>query len=995
MALKFKGILRSWLCCPAVFAVAVFAFLTSAGHAQQQSFTSITAGLGNLNVNCIAQDPAGYLWIGTENGLYRYDGRVFRQVGTADGLSGHGIQSLFVAPDGTLFVGATMSIFFSRSNGHFAPIHPPAPVNAFSPRIGSVFTAVSPDEVVTADRNGAFLLRRVAPGNWVAERKYLDGNSVWSVLAGPQGVLWYGCDDDLCRLQDGKTTHLAASLKLPPDRWLHLRLTHDGHLWLRGENHLGELIPAQNRFEEHDLPGHSNKVPYTQLIEESPGRIVVSQGSSLGIWEDGRWRFITPANGLSRYDISELFTDREGSLWIGIVGHGLMRWIGQDRWEAYTAANGLSNDIVWATLRDHQGRLWIGTESGLDYVAPGDAKPTPWTPPGIETSRAVSLAESADGAIWMGSAAGKLVRIDPKTLAATQWAIPEVYRVLSDGDHRIWIATGEGLFVADAAARDRSPHRVEDAALARPHELFTDLALQPAPAAAPDQAQTLWAAGEDCLYRFDTSRWHRIDSGLSALNPAQIAADAKGNLWAAGQFPGLMRLRIAGDRIVESEHVVRPQLLSDRIVSMAVDRRGWLWVGQDSGLTVFDGHAWRSFTQDDGLIWNDTDSDALFEDRDGSMWIGTSGGLSHLMKPQPDPAGPPAAPVFSQVAFGSATLANGARIPWSPSPLAVNVAALEFRDAGHILLRYRLLGVEPEWVETSDRTIRYPSLDPGSYRLQAMLVDSAGGVGMGAGADGSGQTASPIAEMAFTIDPRWWQSKLLRMAVLLLLALVLLLAWRSSMHLLMRQKRHLEDAVELRTEALEREKTDLLRAREQMRHFAEHDDLTGLWNHRIIVERLRQEVDRSRRERTLLSVILVDLDHFKMINDSCGHPAGDLVLKEIGAIFQTAVRSYDWVGRYGGEEFLLILPGSGFAGARIRAEQLRTAVQRAHIHDGQRAIAVTASFGVACGFPSHFEALIQAADNALYRAKDNGRNCVVATEIEPDDTANLDDHGSN
>jgi diguanylate cyclase (GGDEF)-like protein len=124
-----------------------------------------------------------------------------------------------------------------------------------------------------------------------------------------------------------------------------------------------------------------------------------------------------------------------------------------------------------------------------------------------------------------------------------------------------------------------------------------------------------------------------------------------------------------------------------------------------------------------------------------------------------------------------------------------------------------------------------------------------------------------------------------------------------------------------------------------------------MWNHRIILERLRQEVDRSRRERTPLSVILVDLDHFKNVNDTFGHQAGDLVLKEIGAILQGAVRSYDWVGRYGGEEFLLILPGSGFAGARIRAEQLRMAVQWAHIHDGQRAIPITASFGVLCYAP--------------------------------------------
>ena len=146
---------------------------------------------------------------------------------------------------------------------------------------------------------------------------------------------------------------------------------------------------------------------------------------------------VTAINGLSRYDISELFVDREGSLWIGVVGHGLMRWVGQDQWEAYTAASGLSDDIIRASLRDRTGRLWIGTESGLDTLAPGANTPKAWQAPGIQTTRSGSLAETADGAVWMGSAAGSLVRIDPKTLAGTQWKVPVVFRVLSDGGHRV------------------------------------------------------------------------------------------------------------------------------------------------------------------------------------------------------------------------------------------------------------------------------------------------------------------------------------------------------------------------------------------------------------------------------------------------------------------------------------------------------------------------------------------------------------------------------
>ncbi len=189
---------------------------------------------------------------------------------------------------------------------------------------------------------------------------------------------------------------------------------------------------------------------------------------------------------------------------------------------------------------------------------------------------------------------------------------------------------------------------------------------------------------------------------------------------------------------------------------------------------------------------------------------------------------------------------------------------------------------------------------------------------------------------------------------------------------------------EHRRAALEREKTELINESRRMRHQAEHDGLTGLWNHLVIVERLNQEINRSHREGTPLSVVLVDVDHFKKVNDSFGHLAGDLVLKEISAIFTRSLRSYDYVGRYGGEEFLLILPNCKIERALIRTEQLRQAVEAAHIMYGETKLQVTASFGVASPLLSQCEAeaVIQAVDEALYRAKNCGRNCVVQAEFD-------------
>jgi len=188
-----------------------------------------------------------------------------------------------------------------------------------------------------------------------------------------------------------------------------------------------------------------------------------------------------------------------------------------------------------------------------------------------------------------------------------------------------------------------------------------------------------------------------------------------------------------------------------------------------------------------------------------------------------------------------------------------------------------------------------------------------------------------------------------------------------------------------RQDVLELEKIELLHESNRMRHHAEHDGLTGLWNHRMIVDRLGEEMIRSLRDGTPLSVILADVDHFKKINDAYGHLAGDLVLKELGVILSRTLRPYDCVGRYGGEEFLMVLPNCEMESALIRGEQLRVAIQSACILDGETLLQVTASFGVVSVLPSYDEpeTVIRAVDAALYRAKNCGRNCVIQAENHP------------
>jgi diguanylate cyclase (GGDEF)-like protein len=160
---------------------------------------------------------------------------------------------------------------------------------------------------------------------------------------------------------------------------------------------------------------------------------------------------------------------------------------------------------------------------------------------------------------------------------------------------------------------------------------------------------------------------------------------------------------------------------------------------------------------------------------------------------------------------------------------------------------------------------------------------------------------------------------------------------------------------------------------------ATHDQLTELWNRRAINEFLIQELSRSSREPTPIGVVLADIDHFKLINDTYGHFVGDDVLRQVAARLKSELRDYDRVGRYGGEEFLIVLPGCSTEDAMRQAERLRSAIQKSPFLIGDAKLTVTISAGVAVhegGRSADVSSVLQCSDLALYRAKHRGRNRV-------------------
>lgn len=174
----------------------------------------------------------------------------------------------------------------------------------------------------------------------------------------------------------------------------------------------------------------------------------------------------------------------------------------------------------------------------------------------------------------------------------------------------------------------------------------------------------------------------------------------------------------------------------------------------------------------------------------------------------------------------------------------------------------------------------------------------------------------------------------------------------------------------------------LLSATDALQNQLAHDPLTGMLSRTAILETLRIELIRSQREQTTVGILMADVDHFKLVNDTYGHMAGDTVLREVTKRMHSSVRPYDAVGRYGGEEFLIVLPGCDISGMSMWAERMRNAIGKVPVDAPEGMISVTLSVGATVGggtIPAELEGLLRTADAALYEAKNRGRNRVAVS----------------
>jgi PAS domain S-box-containing protein len=702
-------------------------------------------GLHNLVVWALAQDDAGMIWVGTDDGAYRYDGTRFAHFSVRDGLRSSAVEVLGVAPGGQVCAGGAQGMAcWNRETQRFDDAGiaglPKTAIRAIARR-GTQLWVAARDGLYVRRGDAAFV---AAPG-WPGGNAAVPG--LWADARGV--VASFGTT---IALGDGEGAWLVGHDALGPEPIDCVARDPMGVIWIRSAVKLWTWSPDEHRVRDvsegvpssHDNSGHG-----TALAVSPTGEVWVGTGNGVAYRRDDRWQLMSRDAGLPAAAVRSVLIDREGTTWLGAAG--LMQWAGRSLVAHHNAPSGLPGDIAWNIGRDVRGDLWLGTDRCVVRSVAGK-----WQcQPGTDGRIVRTLASLPDGGAFLGGEPGELLYVDPS--GGTRALRPEPYhpeehiltlKLGPGGD--LWMGTKGGIYRL-AGARPGALERVAIPGITTPTRvsqlLYTD--------------NRLWVTTGGGLAVLEGGRWRVLTArdGLRATSTRYLARRADGRMCVSyTEAIGLSCFRFDGQRLAGVEHIGETEgLAAGMVYFLGEDHEARLWVGTGNGVDVLTPGGLDHFGEEDGLVGNDGAGTAFFADADGSVWMGATGGVSHVeAQHYRGPPPPPHALIVDGRLGGQVIRLDAAtpiQAPHNASSLLVEFAAGSFLDPDRLEFQSRLSPVEPGWTSNPAHEIRTPVLPPGSYHLEVRAR-------LGAGAWG------PTTALRFEVPAAWWQTRWILAAML-------------------------------------------------------------------------------------------------------------------------------------------------------------------------------------------------------------------------------------
>lgn len=946
-------------------------------------------GLPHNLVHAISQDAEGYLWAGTWEGAARFDGRRFTpyDAGTVPGLEVEGVRAITPHPQGgmVLSLGRVGPGVLRFHEGRWQRL----PGKTGTLADVSVLRYGPDGALWIGTDHSLFRLGRDGELQDIGSTQArLANERVLAILPLPDGKALVGNRHGLFRIDNGRASEWGRETGLPETSVLAIQASRWGGILVGGSAGAWRL--------EHGRAEQITGERAEAMLEDRHGNLWISTLDGLRRYAQGRHETLGERNGLMGRLAPSLFEDRDGLLWVGTT-NGLYR-ISDGPVFGLARSSGLRDIYVRAIIERPGQGVWIGHPMGVDVWQAGQSRAVPLAFDGKTDPSVLSMANARDGGLWIGTYDQGVIHL-PAAVEGAQarpWRIDEsdglpsnhVRALLERADGSLWIGSNEGVSVY----RDGRIVRHYDASDGLPDGNVYMLY---------ETAQgVLWIGtsnGMAMMRRDGTVRTWLPMSDFPAVAAFDFLADPDGSLWIASDR-GLLHWR--DDRFVQFDH--RQGLPNNRLFRLLEDDNGDFWTSSNRGVfrisraaltAVENRHLARlpveAFTHADGLPSsqaNGASAPSGWPMRDGKLWFATANGIGVI---DPDDARRQRAQgitlVVESVEADGRVLTPQERhaLRADTRRVVIRFTGLNQRAPERLRYRYRMVGFDRGWIETDNGIAHdavYTNLPSGKLRFEVQV--------MNAPADWSKPEDAVTQTVELHKASPWW---LRAWAVAVYAILLVLLGWGLLLLAMRRQRlrqRRLQALVDARTSELSEKNAQLeqagdanARLLEQLAHQARHDPLTGLANRRAGDAFLAEALDVSRREGRPLSVALIDIDHFKGVNDRHGHAFGDEVLSQIAALAEQQAGGHEdvLIARYGGEEFLVCqqLPWST---ARARLERLREGIAQASIATPDGGVLhCTVSIGVAeLEAGQDVRDLLRVADERLYKAKQQGRNRLVS-----------------
>lgn len=949
-------------------------------HHYVRNTWSIEEGLPQISAQAIAQDDAGYLWVGTQAGVARFDGNRFVAFIPEDTpeLPGGFISDLLHDAQGRLWI-ATYKGVAMQSQGRFAAV----PLGEGEDRPLNVADLAQTDagQVLAAAENAVYVIEDLR-----LQRRHLLPGPAHSLL--PLGeTLWVGSRGGVYRIDaDARVEFLPMPADAGDVAVTHL-LQAQGRIWAgtsQGlfENHRGE-------FQRYSLDPGLADGPIEALFEDGHGNLWVADIAHLSRLRDAVpiERIVRAEAGLS---VRALFEDREGNLWLGSQWNGLTRL--RDGWtRRYSVREGLHTALLWSVAEAGDGSLWVGTDEGLSRFRDGRFEQVVGAAALPHPNAYTLLAE--DETVWIGTRRGLAV------LRGSQISQPAEFDALRSAqisgivrDHAgvLWFATTQGLYRHDEVglshigeAQGLQDPRVRFILETRAHDLLLGThsglfrlrdgraqeigVTQGLPKDLDVTALLELPGGElvlgslaESLYFFDGERWLSLGSaqGMPPNAAFFLAHDAK-YLWVAG-IRGIARVPLQD--LLEFAAGRLAQVDGEMLLNERGDRRG----GQKGFCCNGAGNAKGLMLGEE--LWAPT--------RDGLVAFNTQHSQSGSRVPTTLIERVRVAGEWRRIGFEESLALDAEH-----RDVGIEFTGISFEDPRSVGFRYRLLGYHEDWREpdqATQRVVSYTNLEPGDYRFELQ-------------ASSRPELWSSTAAVDFSIMAHLHETAWFRILIGLLVVAAIYLGFLAVRREHARNEHVLQRLVEERTEAL-------AEANLQLEEASQTDQLTGLRNRRYLAAQMPKDLAFYARELRrggaigqVMVFAIIDIDYFKPVNDLHGHAAGDEVLKQIAKVLLGLVRTGDYVVRWGGEEFILVFRPTPPNLLPQLGERVRSAVADHRFDLGAgKSQPITCSIGLV-EHPLFFDAqgtleweqLLELADRALYHVKRNGRNGWAAYRPAP------------